>query len=85
MAAYRVECSGSGGSTSRQGGAEVGVEAHAHGWGFGVRVHVRNVDGKETADVYLTSGSNNRTGSQHLGTYTMSSLEKLAKKRAKAS
>lgn len=75
MAHFRGSVKGSRGAATRLGGAERGLTVVANGWNFGVTVHLRQIGGKDVAEIQLTSGSGYSGKNNYLGTFSESDLK----------
>jgi hypothetical protein len=68
MARFIANIVGQAGPTSRIGSARSGIRAHVRGWDIGVLVAGGAEGETDEFDVWLTSGSNGRTGDVLIGT-----------------
>lgn len=69
MSRFYASIEGSAGEATRQGTANSGIRGHVRGWDSGVRVYGRtDAEGRDTFDVYATSGSNGHGSDRLLGT-----------------
>jgi len=75
MAHFYAKIQGSRGEATRMGGKANGIEGHIRGWNLGVRVYGSVDDnGNDVFTVELTSGSNGRKSSRHIGCYRLEDL-----------
>jgi len=77
MAHFIGRVHGSRKSASRLGSAASGITVSASGWNVGIEVRgYVNSAGKDTFDVYLTSGSNGCGSDTLIGTFTEKDIKK---------
>jgi hypothetical protein len=74
MAHFRGTIQGQRGSASRLGSARSGLTINANGWDFGVKVILREKDGQDVADIFLTGGSHDAAIPVYVGSHTVASL-----------
>lgn len=77
MAQFMGEVQGSRGAVHRLGGKESGMRTHCKGWGCGVRVIARTVDGVDVFKVYRTTGSGGNGSEVRIATIRNDSEEVL--------
>lgn len=73
MAHFYGEITGNKGTATRMGSQGSGFRAHIRGWNMGIEVFLNynEENDRDEATVYLTGGSNGRTGSILIGTFIM--------------
>ena len=76
MAHFRGTIHGNRGTASRLDSKNSGLYATVNGWNSGITVSASvNEKGEDEFIVTLTSGSNHRLSSRHLGNFTVADLE----------
>lgn len=73
MAQFYANIQGNRGEATRMGTKASGLVSHTRGWDVGVKVRMIHRDGKDWAEVTLTSGSNGGP-TKLLGTFGADSL-----------
>lgn len=68
MTQFRATIEGQRGEASRLGSKSRGIIATVNGWDSGVRVEANHSNGEDVFTIFATSGSNDRTGPEMLGT-----------------
>jgi len=74
MAQFYASIQGNRGEATRMGTKSSGIKGHIRGYHVGIQVVGRDVDGEDTFDVYLTSGSNGERAGKHIGSFTSKDL-----------
>ena len=60
---------------TRRGGPKSGIEGHIRGWNVGISVTgIVGAEDEDVFDVWLTTGSNDRKASKHIGRFTVADL-----------
>jgi hypothetical protein len=76
MAHFFGSIRGSRGRETRCGTQSSGLQVEAAGWHFGVKVNMFvNNEGEDSAEVWLTGGSNAKSAPRLLGVFRLSDLQ----------
>ena len=77
MSHFYADIGGNRGMATRQGTKKSGIAGHIRGWNIGAEVFCFYNDEteKDTVNVYLTGGSNRRSSSVFLGSFTEEDLK----------
>ena len=75
MARFYASIQGNRGEATRMGTEKSGISGHIRGWEVGCSVQIWvNDKGEDEVAIALTSGSNGRYSSRHLGVFKASDL-----------
>ena len=71
MAQFQGTVSGSRGEASRLGTKNSGIVTQAKGWNSGVKVYGYVEDGQDKFDIFVTTGSSHKSGTDFIGSVVL--------------